>query len=473
MTDEASAPDTRNLLCDDGEEDLFSGKDDCASSLSYTRKRRNIVFACIGVNSVLIAASVSLMMPVLSIEAQFKNPSDAPAKHASVGIVFSVAKFSEFIAAPLLASEMQNVGSKYLLVLSALGVGGCLTLFAFVDYVSGWPQFLMLSCAVRIVQGVFTVGNFIAVYAILVAVLPDRLAFANGSIRAFNGFGYAFGPFLGGVLYDAGGFVVAFVIGGVLVSVMAMLMIIFLPSVDTRESQKVLLLEAKSKNQISTWRILAVPWIWVGLTTMFLGNFMIGAVEATLPLHLDRVLLTTTSVGGTMFLMFGLIYGGLAPILGYTVDRGLVSMKVMQIMGLLVTAIAFQLIGPVGYVHTRDSLGLTAFSMTLFAIGIAPMITLSPIDITRTLSERGFGTAMELRYAVAGTTRAALSLGYAAGPIVANAISAGWTFENGMAIIGAAYFLHGLLLITDRVFRYAVGNCRNTCAAAAAPSRSE
>ncbi|XP_065177161.1 MFS-type transporter SLC18B1-like [Sycon ciliatum] len=441
----------------DGEQDLFSGRAGTDEAAAGSKKKVYLVYGCIGVNNFFLAAAISLMMPIMALEAELKNPdssNDSVSKHAAVGLVFSIAKFTEFVAAPGLSLELRNIGSKYILILSGMGVAGCLILFGFIAYVDGWIQFLLLSYSIRIAQGLFTVANFIAAYGIMVITLPDNPVFANGSMRAFNGLGYAFGPFLGGSLYDVGGFTITFLAGGIALFILSTTLIVVMPAIE--EAKEKPATSVSSHSNVSKRDLLSVPWLWAIIIQLFLGNFLMGAVEPTLPLYFIRFFNLSTSISGLTFLMYGILYSLVAALLGHIVDCDYISIEASQLIGLASCGLACQLVGPALFLNWPRSSALSFLSMIFFAIGTAALLTVGLPDMARTWSERGFGTPLELRHAVSGVSRAAMSLGYGSGPIVGSSVVAALGFQNGMSAIGGVYFSVGVLVLVRCLYKYVV-----------------
>ncbi|XP_065180123.1 MFS-type transporter SLC18B1-like [Sycon ciliatum] len=452
------------LYCSDGDQDLFSGnavtgtRDEAAAVGDC--KKPYLVCGYIAATNFFIAAAVTLMVPIMALEAELKNPDASSSKgksvskHASVGLVFSIAKFTQVLVAPVLSSELGNIGSKYLLVLSTMAVAGCLVLFGFIAYVDDWIQFLLLSYSIRIAQGLFDIANLIAGYAILAVVLADKPAFANGLFFASNGFGYAFGPFLGSTLYSFGGFTMTFVVGGATLFLVAIILLLVMPTVDQVAERQAAGMPMRSN--ISTLELLTVPWLWAILLMLFLGNFVLGAVEPTLSLYFIRYLHTSTTISGLALLLFGVLFSGLTPLLGHIVDLGYVSIEAAQLIGLVSCGLAYQLVGPALFLGWPRSLALSFVSMAFFALGMAALLTVAVPDMTRTWSERGFGSPFDLRYVVSGLSRPAMALGYGAGSIVGSSVVAAVGFQNGMSVIGGVYFAVGLIVVARCLQKYIV-----------------
>lgn len=395
---------------------------------------RKVILICLAMNSLLATICISLMMPFFSPETLRKFPGGGVEKSVAIGFIFGLATYVEFLAGPLIAKDLHNAGSKFVLVLSSCTIAGMIFLFGFVNRINTWTSYLALCLSIRFVQGVSTAGYFVSSTSISIGAFPEATGTIIGAFRACNGLGYALGPLFGGFLFDHGGFGLPFYIASSALLVNTVLLVIFLPSNENHLSA--VSLEAS----FSYKQLLGVPWVWISLITLFLINNIMGYMEPTLPLYFKEAFEAKSLFSGLALLLFGLVYSGISPLTGYIIDHWHVSPRLSGVVALLLTGVGCQLVGPAPFLHIPRSLGLSFFSVCLFGIGEAVCLTAAFPDILQTYEENNFSNPLALRAAVSGLYQASLSIGYGTGPILGSTISAIVGFPYAASLLGAVYF---------------------------------
>eukprot|EP00117_Sycon_ciliatum_P033185 scpid92827/ scgid25590/ MFS-type transporter SLC18B1; Solute carrier family 18 member B1 len=407
---------------------------DSAKSSKTSRIRSNLILFCIALNSMVVAAAISLMMPFFGGEALRKVPSGNLANHFAIGVIFSIATFAEFLAAPILAKDLVNVGSKLMLVLSTFEVSAMVFLFSFVNKIESWGIFLAVCISIRLVQGISTAAYFVSSFSILVGAFPESKGLVNGVLRCANGVGYAMGPAIGGVLYDVAGFAVPFYVFSAIVAVACVLVVIVLPSTEAGLSS------VRLKSNISFTQVLSVPWVWMILVSTFLANIIMGYVEPVFSVYLRTSFNLSTTYAGIGFFIFSIFYSGVSLVMGYWIDSWL-NPRMLQALGLLSCGIGCQLVGPAPFLPLPKSLVLSYVAFVLFGIGSGLSLVSASPDIANTLHANGLGTPGELRAITGGLYQASMSLGYCAGPLLGSPITAAVGFQYSLSFLGIMYFL--------------------------------
>ena len=257
---------TENIRTDSSSLDDLQAK---SENPATPKLHRVLVLVCIGFNSTLVAAAISLMMPFFSTVALRKSPNGGIPTHTAIGFIFSISTQVEFIAAPIMAKELPIAGSKFMLLLSATEISGIVLLFGFVNRVESWPTFLVLRLLIRLVQGTATAANFVSASSIAIGALPDSTGITNGAMRAFNGLGYGAGSALGGFLYDAAGYALPFYIESGLLFTNTSVLAFVLASKESHLSPSTL------KSDVDYLSILRLLWVWIALITFFLSSIEI------------------------------------------------------------------------------------------------------------------------------------------------------------------------------------------------------
>ena len=78
--------------------------------------------------------------------------------------------------------------------------------FSFFDKIRSNSVYIALSCVFRVVAGLATGLVSVPSFGVLTKLVPTRVAFVTSLAEAALNGAQAFGPFLGGLLYQAGGY---------------------------------------------------------------------------------------------------------------------------------------------------------------------------------------------------------------------------------------------------------------------------
>ena len=142
----------------------------------------------------------------------------------------------------MLGKNLRKLGAKRVFNLGILTTGTCSVLFGVLDRIPSGKLFIGISIVVRSVEAVGNSGfltgkhilhileiersylkrilSFSAIFSMIAKEFPDRVATMFATLEAFFGLGLIFGPSIGGILYQAGGYTLPFVVlGSILICV--------------------------------------------------------------------------------------------------------------------------------------------------------------------------------------------------------------------------------------------------------------
>ncbi|EYC19452.1 hypothetical protein Y032_0024g1086 [Ancylostoma ceylanicum] len=135
---------------------------------------------------------------------------------------------------------MPRFGPKNLFTIGLTSTGTIAILFGFIDLIPTRREFFIASLIIRILEGIgeaaFVTSSFTInancfpgmLSTILVRPpsffhVPGKILTFQGILQTCGGIGFSLGPFLGGILYDMGGFRLPFYSLGVAMFLMAFL----------------------------------------------------------------------------------------------------------------------------------------------------------------------------------------------------------------------------------------------------------
>lgn len=189
------------------------------------------------------AIGFSTIFPFLPLYVQSLDSSLGLSVEFLAGLVFSAQAATMMIASPVWGAFADRHGRK--LMVQRATFGGAV-LVALMGFVTSAEQLIIL----RAIQGVVT-GVVSAVNALVAASAPrERTGYAMGVIQVGLGSGVALGPLIGGVLADAFGYRMAFVITGLLLLVAGLLVSVGVEeqlSADIRQ-------EHRQRSFVADWR---------------------------------------------------------------------------------------------------------------------------------------------------------------------------------------------------------------------------
>ena len=417
------------------------------ANLSPARKK--LLFACLAANNVFVCMCLSIMAPIFPLEVRKMYPTRVHGSGMIIGLIFSSATLTEFFFSPIVAREVPKIGPKRTLVLGALVVAGVACLFSFVSQMYDWPTFLGFCFTLRLTQGFGTAMVFTSSFTLLAGIYPEKVAMMTGLLEMFNGLGFLIGPALGGVLYQFGGFMVPFMTNGCVLLLGALSILVILPNTSLPEEEG----GGNGGAPVTMWTVLGVLRNVLLLVTITISIGTFTFMDPTMGPYLRWVWHLRPAAIGATFLLFSGSYSILGPITGFLSDKyHTIGRKLFIPLGLLVSSIGCQLIGPETVFGMHPSLASVLCGATMIGLGAGFSVVPVSADVLSTTKDLGFGDSMELHSAVGGVTGSAVSLGVFVGPLFGGLLTDHFNFNDGLASIGAVHFTLAVAIAVQTVF---------------------
>jgi DHA1 family tetracycline resistance protein-like MFS transporter len=263
-----------------------------------------------------------------------------------------------------------------------------------------------------------------------------------GIVMGSYGFGFIFGPILGGILYDGWGFTAPFLTSAVLAFIAFIAAAIMVPETRTQDVQRREVLrrrraaaaapEAASLEAESLWTFLPRPLYVFGtlLALDFIGSFAFAFVEPQMVFYFYEELDWSTVQFGIVVGAYGLVMVIGQTALGQLSDR--FGRKPVIIAGTLLMVTFY---AGLVFATTFSLLMLVAVVAGLGAALTAPAVSAYYLDIT----------AEQHRSRVLGIKGAATSLGSVTGPLLVVGVSAVTTPQGVFAIAGVLIVFQTIL----------------------------
>jgi len=373
-----------------------------------------------------------MQAPFYPIEAEMKGCT--PSEY---GLVFGVFELVVFLVSPIIGANLNRLGIKATLCTGIGAVGISTVLFGLLDKLENGKVFLAFSFVLRIIaaagNGAFLTGSF----SLIAKEFPENVAAMFAILETFFGLGMILGPFIGGLLYEIGGFILPFVIlGGCLIAATLFVVVVLPRSRDTTP---------ESTEKPTMMKALKVPSIVMACYSVACAAASLGFLQATLEPHLREYKMNAVQIGA-MFVVNGGVYGVAAPVFGMVCDR--YSPKLIAFLGAVLMVISFALMGPLPIIPIGKSKPLIIFTLVLQGIGLGAQVVSGFADAHRQAILNGFPDTIDTYGLISGLWTSVFALGAFIGPTLAgilfDAVGFPWA---AMLIIGNQLFVMLLLSI--------------------------
>jgi len=326
------------------------------------------VFLSVNISGVYIALGllISLQPPFYPSEAEKMG-----ATPAEYGFVFGIANLSLFLFSPIFGAYATKIGPKTCFNCGAVLQGVSGFLFAFLPYCSTTGLFIGLSYLLRFLEGLGTAMAWSSSLGILMKIFPNKVARVMSWTQTCFGLGYMLGPGVGAALYEAGGFMLPFLIIGSLSTLFSIALAFTIPDVsEVQEEQQGPPQQQLKMKTIFSSLSLSLPFM--DLFAALCGN---GMLESMLEPHLKYAGASTVDVG-VSFLIFGCCYMLGNVLFGGAIDK--VGKPIgFSLMGNGLFLIAFLFIGPLPFVNFEPYKSLIQGMMCLAGFAYSCMVVSS------------------------------------------------------------------------------------------------
>lgn len=286
----------------------------------------------------------------------------------------------------------------------------------------------------RLLQG-FAAGATWTACPALIADLypPEQRGSKMGLMSAASGFGFLVGPAAGGLLYEAGGYHLPFLI----CIILAILAVIFVAVVIPGDSNPVKM----PKSSRPLLKVLRIRGVWQGSTMVLIGSVGFGFIDPLLPGYFADKFAASPGVIGLLFGVISLFHVSSAPVIGKLSDH-MGRVRLIKI-GLVTTALVVPLITlAANAVTSAITMGLMGITFGLMLTPTMPLLADSVMPRRGSSDDSSYGVAF-------GIYNGAFSLGYLIGPLIGGA----WVEFYDLPSLFVAYSI--VLLLTGLVtFRH-------------------
>ncbi|CAM1324581.1 Uncharacterised protein g8713 [Pycnogonum litorale] len=425
-----------------------------SSNQKRITKRLIVIIACILVCNLISSASYTVVAGFLT-----QVSLDKGATHIQAGFLFSVFCLSYFVGTPFVGTIIMQVGLRFCFLAGAFILGGTSLIFAFVIDAPSGTSFVALGLCVRIVGGIGNLFCKASSYTSLSMLAPNHLGTVSGLNTAFVGAGLSLGPFIGGSLYDLGGFKLPFFIISALMVCLGILLWYFLPyDFDNREHKDD---EAEQKRNAATegkWTdfvdvYYSLPILYISS----LAGFTVAVVNAYLDLsisnHVTSMFGESKTVAGSLFIGYQTAYLLFSSFAGVLCDKYEIDIQSM-IFGAIVTCLSFLFLGPAPFLNMSEGVWATEICMIFSGVGMALMYIPSFKLMIRLATEYDYPDDIKGRSKLTGFFLTASSAGGFTGPSVGGFLLGRFGYYWSSTIIGFFTLVSVFPLLSRKVYEH-------------------
>ena len=215
--------------------DSESSSDSESSTGSQSgRSTRFLALVVLGLSIFLAGCTLSVLAPFYSKEAE-----DHGMSVTSSGLVFASAFLLQIVSTPIFGKYLHRLGSARLFIFGCVSSGLTNIMFGFLPAIRDGQTFLCLSLLVRSLTAIGESAMSSAVYPLAMRCDRSSQATVLAVMETMFGAGTTIGPFLGGLLFNLGGFLLPFLICGGLLILCGLAAFLVLPRTEHHDQAEV------------------------------------------------------------------------------------------------------------------------------------------------------------------------------------------------------------------------------------------
>mmetsp|Transcript_24235 Transcript_24235/g.42906 ORF Transcript_24235/g.42906 Transcript_24235/m.42906 type:complete len:649 (-) Transcript_24235:618-2564(-) len=416
---------------------------------------RGHMFAAVCVVSVLQGIEVAALATFFPPAALQKGVSETMA-----GIIFAMRPCVQVILSPVAGKLIRNAENQGVMMVGGMTLLACVyVLFGLVENVLSGFAFTFVCFAAAMIQGTVDALVNTAAFNIILALYGDEVPYRIAMKEVYDTVGYLVGTPLGGILYEAGGFMLPFIILGIGILLSTAGLYLITPNgggspTGSRipdESDPMLDNPLKFYTSFLSRRtalILALGTVLSGASYPFL--------ETTLTLHAQQLQLNSSFVGVLFSICNGFFLATMAAI-GHGSDNNRSVLGIAS-AGLMACAVSFFLMGPTPVIPILPlNTSMLTISMVLCGVGTA-LAWLPAMHLLIVHLQRGVGRGGAANAAIAGVASAATSMGIVVGSLLGGILADSFGFCWATTMWALGFILFFVVLQTENWSHYEFSN---------------
>ncbi|KAL5251728.1 hypothetical protein ACHWQZ_G014773 [Mnemiopsis leidyi] len=281
------------------------------------------------------------------------------------GIILGVVPVGFLISCAPTAFLMERINFKPIMMIGSGSLGSVFIINSFFNRIANDTLYITLSCLFRVIAGFATGLVGVTSFGVLTKLVPTRVAFVTALAEAALNGAQAFGPFLGGLLYDASGYSLAFWVPG-LVVVCCVLVELTIPHVNTLPDRT---------DANDSMKVYKDPWVMMAAWHCAACQILLYFHLPTLAPFAERALDETVVWTGLALLVNTSTIIISAPPLGWLIDK--FNPYLFVILSSVILPFLYMFIGPLPLFNVATS--KTQVMLVLALLGFFVPMGCTPI----------------------------------------------------------------------------------------------
>lgn len=276
-------------------------------------RRSSLIILCL--SALLGGCSLSILSPFYT-----KEIEDHGLSITASGTVFASVFIVQIIFTPVLGKCIQRIGSTRLFIFGVVVVGVTNVGFGFLSRIQSGRGFLAASLITRSLMAVGESGIYTAVYPLARKRCAEGAESSMmGWIEMMQGVGATIGPFVGGLLFEYGGFYLPFLVtGSVLLLTGVAAFLVLDPTVDEEEKE-----DTQAEGRTSYRSLLRMPSMMLACLVTLVTGISCQWYQPSLEPFLRDTFGMSPFQASLLFIVDGGMYAVMTPLVGMGLDRGL------------------------------------------------------------------------------------------------------------------------------------------------------
>jgi len=352
----------------------ISSDDETRSTIGVSS--RLSILCLLGLVEYLSGAALCIMAPFYTSEAAKKGLSVTRSS-----AVFATVFILQVVFTPLFGKYIRKLGAVRLLVAGSIMSGLANLGLGFVNMIDSVEVFFVVSLLMRSMTAVGESAINISVYPLARRMAPKGYTVTVLScMETTYGLGNMTGSFLGGLLFNIGGFLLPFLVCGILLVIFGIgsgsLISLLSRQSESEEAEEgeldenANLPDKKAQPNIKFRSLIQKPSVLLTCFIVLLTGMSTLWYEPTLEPHLSSQYNLNPFQASLFLIVDGTMYAFFSPVWGLLLDRKFVNNRVILLLGCLIISASFLLLGPVCF-PINPSLYQIGISLAIHGIGQA------------------------------------------------------------------------------------------------------
>ncbi|XP_071804650.1 MFS-type transporter SLC18B1-like isoform X2 [Asterias amurensis] len=386
--------------------------------------------------------SFSILAAFFPIEAEAKGMSQSV-----IGFVFTAYSLASSIGSPICGKFLPVVGARFMFIAGSFLAGGSNMMFGLVGDMPTLATFTAFCFLLRVVEGLGLAASFTSASAILAHTFPDDKGTVVSVNEVMVGIGFAAGPAIGGLLYQAGGFRLPFFICGGFDLLVVVINVAIMPQYA-----------CESRNTGSFKKVLTLPAMWLALGVSLIVNSTYGFMDPTLALHLEELQFDVVEIS-CMFGLFGGSYAIASIFWGYIADKKK-NTRILISIGSFGCAMFFFFLGPSPLLNINPHKYIIVASIVIGAVSMAMVAMPTLVDMFITSQWYGLPQGLGDMGVISGLWLSSTSIGVTVGAPMGGLLTDHLGFNKAGTVLAGVYIATMLVICFFGLWEFRCGKGR-------------